>query len=146
MRRLPIYFAAWTLVGLLSLGPRLLGGHGPPLSYPRGAAERGPVWLGAAFPPAMMWLAARFQLTRGALAHRLVVHLGLALAFNALDVVCDHLLLPLVGVHLHSTLAESFADQLFINVFSYVATVSCGHALLYAAQSQARRLRETELR
>jgi LytS/YehU family sensor histidine kinase len=74
------------------------------------------------------------------------VHLGLALAFNALDVLCDHVILPLVGVRLRDSLVTSFGDEMFINVFSYMATAICGHALLYAAQSQTRRLRETELR
>jgi len=136
-------FGAWTLIGLIALGPNLIGGQRVGLRAL--AADMESTWLWAAFTPAIWWLAARFRITWGTVVPSLAIHLGLGLVFNGVDVAVDRTVLPLFGFAYRETYLASYAGDLFLNVFSYLATVVCGHAIAYAALSHERRLRATEL-
>src|SRR5262249_20621953 len=134
-------------VGVLSLGNRILnhifaGGRIP---YPIIAFTLESVWLWAAFTPSILRLAARFPVARPRLMLHLRVQILLAVGFHVLDVTLDRLLLPLVGVVENDSFLALFSGELFINVFSYLATAAVGHALSYAALSQERRLNLTRL-
>lgn len=144
-------FLGWTFVGLLGLGRGVLSGlsGGGPLPPHALRETLVSVWLWAALTPLILHLARRYPLSTsdggGALAAHLALHLCAAALVHAADVLLDTVLMPLVGAPLHGGIARRLAGESFINVFSYLATLACGHALAYHRLYHERLSREAAL-
>jgi two-component system, LytTR family, sensor kinase len=140
--RAALITAAWTLVGLLSIGQRSLSDV--PLEASHVVRSLWSVWLWAALTPLILRCAARFPLAPGDWVRPVLIHLLLAAAFHVADVLIDQAasaaLPALVEEFRHRLVSETF-----INVFSYAATVAAGHALAYYRLFHERRLRAARL-
>lgn len=143
-----LILGAWSLVGALGLGrgylSSLSAGTPPPTALTVAETVES-VWLWAALTPPMLALARRFPIGRRNWPRRLGLHLLFALAFHVADVALDGVLLPLLGLPVHKPLLARLAAESFINIFSYLATIGCGHALAYYALYHERRLRAAAL-
>jgi sensor histidine kinase YesM len=140
-------WVGWTLIAFLALGPQVLARlfrGGPPV--PRGLIVYNieHVWLWAVYTPVILWLAARFPITRRTLWN-VPVHIGLALAVQVIDILIDRLILPLCGLRYEESLFTTFAEQLFVNLFCYGAVMLAGLALANARWLNERRLRASQL-
>lgn len=142
--RAALIAASWTLVGLLSIGQHSLSAYAPPLEWIYVVRTMWSVWMWAAFTPFILHLAARFPVEPGVWRRRLLVHVALAVGFHLADVGIDAVLtIPIPW------LADDFrtrlVSELFINVFSYAATVAVGQALAYYGLFHDRRVRAARL-
>jgi two-component system LytT family sensor kinase len=103
------------------------------------------MWLWALFTPPMFWLARAVPIARRRWPLALLAHLGLALIVHVVDVSADQLLVAIGAQPAGEGFVDRLASELFINVYSYLAVIGCGHALAYHGLYQERRAREAEL-
>jgi two-component system LytT family sensor kinase len=150
MRVALVIVASWTLVGIFSAGQWYLfqvsRGVTPDWGGPL-LANLVSCWIWAAFTPAIIRLAGRYRLQRGAWPRALVLHLVFALGFSMLDASLDLALgrlFPPLSLPTASILTANFG-QSFINVSSYFAVVAVAHAIQYHALFAERQLAASRL-
>jgi two-component sensor histidine kinase len=141
-------FLAWTLVALVGLCQWYLlrVSAGVPLQW--GGFLAGTLqscWLWAAFTPAIVALARRFRLERGAWTRNLLLHFGLSLGFGFLDTLVGEGVAHLLPFGTPRPLLIAFLGQSFLEIFSYFAVVAIAHAVDYYALFHERQVAASRL-
>ena len=94
--------------------------------------------------PLIIALCERLSLQPGSRVRSFALHAMWALVICAGDVVCDALFSAAADLKTRPLLDE-FYDQLFLNVFSYVAVAGAGYAVIYARALARSQVRSAEL-
>lgn len=102
-------------------------------------------WFSALLTPPILSLARRFPVDRQRWSRSLGIHLLLATAFNALNVLYGTALNSLLDKPQVGSLATRFFYDYIINALTYAMLAAVGHALAYYQLLSERRARESEL-
>ncbi|HWE23523.1 MAG TPA: histidine kinase [Myxococcales bacterium] len=148
-RQLSISFVAWTAIAVLGyarvpLWALASGREAPPL---RGALQwLVGCWIWALITPAFLWLAERYPLDRRTWRRNAALHVFVAFAIVPPDGLLDWWICRWLDVPgIAPNVTAQMTTVLFIDVFSYAATIALGHALTYYRVSAAERLRTSQL-
>jgi two-component system, LytTR family, sensor kinase len=138
-------FAAWMLIGTFNVAPRVVANlsAGKPLPRIHLAIVFGSVAVWAVLTPGLLALCRRLPLARWRPA--VAIHLACATAIAFLDPVLDTPVVYLVEQPVPEPYRQRLLDELFINVFSYLAVVGVGYALDYRRRLVDQRAHEAEL-
>jgi two-component system, LytTR family, sensor kinase len=141
-------FLAWTLVALVGLCQWYLlrVSAGVPLQWAGFlAGTLQSCWLWAAFTPAIVALARRFRLERGAWTRNLLFHFGFSLGFGFLDTLVGQGVAHVLPFGPQRPLLIAFLGQSFLEIFSYFAVVAIAHAVDYYALFHERQVAASRL-
>ncbi|HEX7021035.1 MAG TPA: histidine kinase [Gemmatimonadaceae bacterium] len=143
-----VTFAAWTVVGLLSIAQSLA------LQSPISATVARRiiltpllgVWVWSLYTPLILEAAMRLRLTRRYWPKTVTLHVIGILATCVLDVIFDRYLGDALTGRPSRSALRDFEAKLFIDSFSYAALVAVGQAIRYARLYRERLAHESALR
>jgi two-component system LytT family sensor kinase len=140
----------WLVVGLLTT-------HAAYLALRR--AGTAPIWadiftlnfisvmLWAAFTPAIVWIARRVPLGRGAMFRATVIHAAAFLGFAIADILLEHFVLQAFSIVVPNQpdLVSVFLRRLFPNALCYISVAAISIVVEYARLARDREARELVL-
>jgi two-component system, LytTR family, sensor kinase len=137
-----VSFAVWTVVGVFNIAPTVIGNLSSDKPFPRLFVEliTESVWVWSLYTPLILWLCL-WQPLRG---RAIAIHAVCALALAVVDPIIDTPFVQLVEPK-PEPYKQRLLEDLFINVFSYVAVAGIGHALAYRRRLAEQRTRDAEL-
>src|SRR5262249_16795264 len=142
IRRYPVYFLGWTLMGLFlcseDLARKVVTHDTAPWWFYFGT-WMAKVWVLALFTPLAFWLSRRFPIERKTWFRRAALHFLFSIGFALLDLSVDALILPHLGVFpaYMNTVSGTFPFLLFVagtfqgNILMYWGLLGIDHALSY---------------
>jgi hypothetical protein len=138
--------AGWLALALFVLTRDLvmIGPQAPGLQRDELAAFLWSMALWGAIAPSIIAICERLPLDRARRWRSLALHALWAFAFCIGDVLLDTVFDFFARIP-HKSLIGELYDQVFINVFSYVAVACAGYAVIYARALASNRIRSAEL-
>jgi len=124
-----VSFAAWSVVGVFNIAPTIVASVSAGGPFPKMFVEliTESVWMWALYTPVILWICLRQPLARGrSIAIHAACAIGLAIVDPVIDTPFVYLIEPTPEPY-----TPRFLEELFINLFSYVAVAGIGYALVY---------------
>jgi len=139
-----ISFAAWSVVGVFNIAPRVVENLSAGRPFPRMFVEliTQSVWVWALYTPLILWVCLQQPLARG--IRTIAIHAACAVVIALLDPIIDTPFVHLIENH-PEPYSQRAVEEIFINVFSYVAVAGIGYALSYRRGLLVQRAYDIEL-